>query len=683
MKLRKKKKNVKGLIFKLLIAIIVILSVAGIIYYFLTVEDEDNNLTLLEKQWVESNKSVLVDINVPNDTYIYAKEGDGVIFDFLDYVTESVGLSFNKMPYNYTSSVNYDGLSIALLKPTDAILDNDTLMLADKYVVLGKTLEDIKDISELSRKNVGILKDDETFINTYLQNKGISLKTYDNTQGLITDLNNASLSYIILPRYSYLDVITNNSLYANYVIGDLEDKYVLRLGNNEKLNTIIEKLLNNYKENKMTLSFDKNLLKFYSANKNFTEISKSTLNKRVYKYGFTKDNAYNTLKNNKLYGIAGKYIETLINMTDIEFEYIEYKSVDELKKALDSGKLDMAYVDFAYDNSNYLNTNSAIKEEFACLANKYYDINNKYGLVNNKLYLMKDGYLYDYVSKNINSSIKTITSYNKQISSDGIILLDKNDYLLLKDDTLKQYKYLFSDSFIGANKFVVKQSEDVLYNLIDFVLYNTNYDEYKIDALNELINVNETEGSFKGIYMIVVGIILCPIIIIFAVMLLLKNSKNVKITKKENVLRYNDMLTNLKNRNYLNDNINNWDNTKIYPRTIVMIDLNNLKYVNDNYGHEEGNELIKKAAAILINNQLEKSDIIRTDGNEFLIYLIGYSKTQINSYLSKLSKEFDKLPYGFGAAIGYSMIDDEIKTVDDAINEATIEMRMDKEKNYR
>ena len=48
-----------------------------------------------------------------------------------------------------------------------------------------------------------------------------------------------------------------------------------------------------------------------------------------------------------------------------------------------------------------------------------------------------------------------------------------------------------------------------------------------------------------------------------------------------------------------------------------------------------------------------------------------------------LNKELKDLPYGFGAAIGYSMIDDEIKTVDDAINEATIEMRMDKEKNYR
>jgi len=37
------------------------------------------------------------------------------------------------------------------------------------------------------------------------------------------------------------------------------------------------------------------------------------------------------------------------------------------------------------------------------------------------------------------------------------------------------------------------------------------------------------------------------------------------------------------------------------------------------------------------------------------------------------------LPYGFGAAIGYSMIVDEIKTIDDAINEATLEMRTDKE----
>ncbi len=139
------------------------------------------------------------------------------------------------------------------------------------------------------------------------------------------------------------------------------------------------------------------------------------------------------------------------------------------------------------------------------------------------------------------------------------------------------------------------------------------------------------------------------------------------------------MLTSLKNRNYLNKNMKEWSEVNIYPRAIVIADLNNLKYVNDNYGYEAGNDLIVQAASILINTQLEKSEIIRSDGNEFLIYLIGYTDKQISTYVNKLQKEFDKLPYGFGAAIGYSMITDEIKTIDDAINEATIEMRTNKE----
>ena len=73
------------------------------------------------------------------------------------------------------------------------------------------------------------------------------------------------------------------------------------------------------------------------------------------------------------------------------------------------------------------------------------------------------------------------------------------------------------------------------------------------------------------------------------------------------------------------------------------------------------------------------SEIIRTDGNEFLIYLVGYSEKQIATYTKKLSKEMKSLPHEFGAAIGYSMINDSIKNLDDAINEATLEMITNKE----
>ena len=139
------------------------------------------------------------------------------------------------------------------------------------------------------------------------------------------------------------------------------------------------------------------------------------------------------------------------------------------------------------------------------------------------------------------------------------------------------------------------------------------------------------------------------------------------------------MLTSLKNRNYLNVKTPEWEASKVYPQAIVMVDLNNVKYVNDNYGHEEGDQLIIKAASILVNTQLENSEIIRTDGNEFLIYLVGYSDRQVATYTKKLSKELKGLPHEFGAGVGYSIIEDEIKTLDDAINEATLEMIPDKE----
>ena len=137
-------------------------------------------------------------------------------------------------------------------------------------------------------------------------------------------------------------------------------------------------------------------------------------------------------------------------------------------------------------------------------------------------------------------------------------------------------------------------------------------------------------------------------------------------------------MTSLKNRNYLNLKIKEWDNNNIYPQSFVIVDLNNIKYINDNHGHEEGDTVIKKAASILIVNQESNTDIIRTDGNEFVVYMVGYDEKSVVNYTRKIYKELKALPYGFGASIGYSMIMDDIKTVDDAINEATIDMRNNK-----
>ena len=104
-----------------------------------------------------------------------------------------------------------------------------------------------------------------------------------------------------------------------------------------------------------------------------------------------------------------------------------------------------------------------------------------------------------------------------------------------------------------------------------------------------------------------------------------------------------------------------------------------VRNINDTLGYEQGDAQIKAAANVLIKTQLDNTDIMRTDGNEYLIYLVGYQEKQVVSYIRKLYKEFKNLPYEHGAAIGYSMITNDMKTIEDSINESVEDMRIKKE----
>ena len=110
------------------------------------------------------------------------------------------------------------------------------------------------------------------------------------------------------------------------------------------------------------------------------------------------------------------------------------------------------------------------------------------------------------------------------------------------------------------------------------------------------------------------------------------------------------------------------------------MDINKLREVNDTFGREVGDELIKKVASVLINNQLENTDIVRSGGDEFLIYMVGYEEKEVINYTKKLIKDMKEVPDSLGVEVGYSMILDEVKTVDDAINEAVTMMTKSKEK---
>ena len=263
------------------------------------------------------------------------------------------------------------------------------------------------------------------------------------------------------------------------------------------------------------------------------------------------------------------------------------------------------------------------------------------------------------------------------MNKEDIIVLDKNIYEMYKDSNLSDYRVIYNDKENLQYGYILRKANEnnTFVDLITTYMEISNYKQIHNIAWKDY-SADSKEVSHIYIYLFVILLVLLILWAIFRRKIKIKR-KN----KREETIRYIDPLTSLKNRNYLNKNFASWENNSIYPQAIIVINLNNLRHVNDVYGHEEGDKLIKLAANVLIRNQLDQSDIIRTDGNEYLIYMVGYEKNKVVTYMRKLYKELGELPYGYGATLGYSMIEDDIKSIDDAINEAVLEIRANKEMN--
>ena len=294
--------------------------------------------------------------------------------------------------------------------------------------------------------------------------------------------------------------------------------------------------------------------------------------------------------------------------------------------------------------------------------------------------MLKNDSLYNYFSTSSKSKISKFSNIDELIdeADNKLIVLDREIYNYNKEK-FDDYNILYIDVILNDYKFMVKKDNEAFYNLMNYIINTNSYYNYRNSGIESMNDSLFKGATMKKIYLNLLFIIFMPVIIIFLIHLYIKKKRKIKKIKIVDKHKYTDILTSLKNRNYLNAKMPEWGECNVYPQAVVIVDLNKVKYVNDNYGHNEGDNLIIKAAALLVNTQLENSEIIRTDGNEFLIYLIGYSERQIGVYCKKLTKEMKNLPHEFGAAIGYSMINDSIKTIDDAINEATLEMINTKE----
>lgn len=674
--MKKKNKTKYGLIIGIAFAVIILASTLLILMFR---EDKKTSLTILEKRWIEDNKNQIIDFGITYDIPMYTLSGEGVLFEYLSDLEKNTGLDFNKVPYEINSEITQD---YYFSNVTELPKDNYILLDSTNYVLISKEDTEVKTLTQ--ENTIGVLKNDLELAK-YYTDLGATYKSYDNISTLVEAYKNNNIKYMILPHSVYLkSILQLNDAHIIKNITEMQQYYIIKLSSkNKKLNSIIKKYYEKWSSANKDKLYNDSLLNLYYSEKNIDQQKTNTLNAKAYTYGYIENLPYEGIINGTLYGIAGEYLKQFSKLTGVDFEYKSYKSVNDLKKALENNEIDIAFG--YYETKNEKNIKSLVVGDinFVILTNTNNDliINSLKSLKNKEVSVIKDTVISDYILNNSEATLKehnTLKSLLESRNEDSIIVIDEDTYEYYRDTVLKEYSVIYRDTISSEYKFLINSSEEneLFSEIFDYYLSFTDSNYQK----EGFINLVKEKSSFKNSEKKYLGYALILMLVLLIIIArILKIGKQNKQNRREEKIRFIDMLTSLKNRNYLNSHMSEWNDNKVYPQAIVVIDLNNIKYINDNYGYEEGDSVIGMAANILINTQLENTDIIRTDGNEFLVYMVGYDDKKVIAYIRKLYKELQQLPHEFGAALGYSMIEDDIKTIDDAINEATLDMRKNKE----
>lgn len=664
----------KGKVITLIV--ILLISIFGVTYFFVR-KDEKTSLTLSQKKWIESNKNNIIDLAVLNDIPIVNENGNGILFDFLNSLEKDTGLEFNEISYTSGSDLSTQ----YALK-----VDEDGLVLfEDEYVIVTKDNVYYNRPEELRDLKLGYVKDEVGNIVSYLDGSiNLTYTPYDDSSTMIENLKNDLIDGIIVPKLDYLEKIISNKLNIAYSIDEYYKKYVITLGSNETLNKILKDYYENYKKSKYSKSLNKHISDTYFKMNKIDENQQNKFRSKRYNYGFVLDAPYDVNVNGNLKGFNVSFIKEFSNMANVEVAFKRYSSNINLLNDFNSNNLDIIYGDvsskFKMDTYEtgaiYNNTLNVISK-----GNTSFEVNNLSSFKDAEVVCVKNSNEAKYLKK-YGAKLKeynTLEEAIKNVDGGKIGVVDSYSY----DYYIRSLKGYYNIKTIDINKdygFIGRDvNENRIFNsFLNFYLSFTDKENIINESYKDILSSNNNILILEAFLSILILILVITTLIFLARFLKKHRKYGFKISKSDR-LRYIDSLTSLKNRNYLNDNISKWDSSQVYPQSVIIVDLNNVAYINDNFGHKEGDKVISEGAAVLVNNQLSDSEIIRTNGNEFLVFTIGHDERDIITYIRRINKGLRELSHGFGAAIGYSMINDEIKTVDDAINEATIDMRNNKQ----
>lgn len=659
-------KKKKSIILAIIIIIFVVVCFFGTLYY---ITSTVNNYTYTEKNWITENINTSIDIYVEPGLPIFSLNGEGVFFDYINALKNDTGLSLNVVTDPESSNYKFEN--------KNSVDKEDIVLFKDHFVVISKE-DNLSKLTDLSGKKVGIIASDKETISYYLTGyNSISYKEYKTFDELNTAYTSKIVDYLIVPMYKHMDKIISSDYEIIYHLDGLYSYYSLALDDkNKNFSSIMTKFYYRWEEKAQERLNEYFLNIYYDAEK-YTEIQKESITNEDFIVGYIPDLPYEGLISNTFTGLTDTYLSKFSDISGVTYKYVEYKDTKELNEALNSKKIDIALNYYSLSSENYSDSRTLGLTEYVVLAHIDNNIvvNSLYSLNNNNVVMLSNMNLkYNMASKNLFEikDYSSVLSLLKNINEESIIIIEKEVYDYYKDSKLEDYSIRFIDSVKLNNSFLLNKDNTAFNKLFDYYLSTLSSSEIKNESVVGVISTLKSNRIFNFIMSNLIFIVLALIVAGLITYGVIKKIMHTNKAKREDRLLYFDAMTNLKNRNYLNDNMDFWSSTKVYPQTIVIIDINKLKSLNDKYGHEVGDSQIKAVASVLIKTQRDNSEIIRTDGDEFLIYLVGYEEKKISSYIHKLNKELnDSIPNKeYGISIGYSMINSELNTLDDAINDS-------------
>lgn len=655
---------------------IIIVAVASLVV--VNILNDENKLTVEENKWINNNLSTVLNVNVLNDLDIFGKSGAGVFYDFLNDLGKEYNLKIN--PVTYTSKdENITSGFIATNTKNDKFVE----FYADNYVLLKKDYVYYNNIEAIKDIKIGVLKNDIDYIKGYFnEDKNIEFSSFD-TYDALKESFNKDLEYIMVPKYE----LTSDILEKNYsVVFEFSDikKYYGYYMLDDNFSSVIKKYYNKWQSKKYKNVFNINLKNTLVKSIKLSEVEQKELTSRIYNYGFVNNNPYEIILGGNYGGIVSVYLKNFSEMAGVDFKYIKYRTYKQLTNAINNNSIDL-YFNYYNLTNNYQTITTNMDIKYYVIASRKNDIvvNSLNSLQNQTVYVMQDSLIYENLKNIKGIDLKTYkkTSDLKKLAKTGsIAVVDYDTYLDVASTTLKDYSSRYTNSLNIPYTFKVRE-DNAFTKLFKAYISLSDASMMRVEGLNSYKKTLDS-GTILGT--IAKYILYFLIIFVILIYVLYRKARKIKISKKikkEEKIRYIDQLTSLKNRNYLIENASAWNKNTIYPQAMVVVDLNKIQEINDTLGYEKGDAQIKAAANILIRTQLDNSDIIRTDGTEFLIYLVGYDERQVVSYIKKLTKELKNMPYDFGASIGHSMIDSDKKLVEDALNEAVEDMKIKKQEN--